>query len=310
MSARGLAMFASLLATPLVAQQPAVARIDAIGATSLASWTATDSGRLTEVRLPATVVAGAPRSYQVVAIPVPQAMQSAENVAVEIEELNDFSVLGAKRRTIDAASRRKSISLTVGIPASALAGRLVAAEARFTAPGLPTFAVPVEVDVSLVRKLEIRKAATPLSAQAGSDLIVPFEIVNAGNARETVLPQITLPSGWASREVRQSALDISPAQSVKKRLRVHIPSLSSTGSSFVQIELKTDSSVAGSETIRDGLPLSVRFSSPAIQGVTCPTAPLTDQLCAAHDGDTWTARLPSSATSAIVLAQVNLNPPL
>jgi hypothetical protein len=68
--------------------------------------------------------------------------------------------------------------------------------------------------------------------------------------------------------------------------------------------------LTGSETLRDGLPLSVRFSSPAIQGVSCPTAPLTDQLCAAHDGDTWTARLPSSATSAIVLAQVNLNPPL
>jgi hypothetical protein len=67
--------------------------------------------------------------------------------------------------------------------------------------------------------------------------------------------------------------------------------------------------LTGSETLRDGLPLSVRFSSPVIQGVSCPTAPLTDSLCATRDGDTWTARLPSSATSAIVLAQVNLNPP-
>lgn len=243
-------MVGTLLATPLVAQQPAVARINAVGATSLASWIAADSGKSSEIRLPAAVVAGAPRSYQVVAIPIPQAMLSAENVAVEIHELNDFSVLGAKTRKLEPASRRKNISLTVGIPASALAGRLVAAEARFTAPGLPTFAIPVEVEVSLVRKLEIRKASAPLTAQAGSDLVVPFEIVNAGNARETILPQITLPSGWASREVRQSALEIPPAQSVKKRLRVHIPALSSTGSSFVQIEMKSDSGVVGSETIR------------------------------------------------------------
>jgi hypothetical protein len=68
--------------------------------------------------------------------------------------------------------------------------------------------------------------------------------------------------------------------------------------------------LTGSETLRDGLPLSVRFSSPVIQGVSCPTAPLADSLCATHNGDTWTARLPSSATGAIVLAQVNLNPPL
>lgn len=68
--------------------------------------------------------------------------------------------------------------------------------------------------------------------------------------------------------------------------------------------------LTGSETLRHGLPLSVRFSSPVIQGVSCPTAPLADSLCATHNGDTWTARLPSSATGAIVLAQVNLNPPL
>jgi hypothetical protein len=66
--------------------------------------------------------------------------------------------------------------------------------------------------------------------------------------------------------------------------------------------------LTGSETLRDGLPLSVRFTSAVVQGVSCPTAPLADSLCAAHSGQTWTALLPSSATSPIVLAQVNLKP--
>jgi|GEM_PF-4450939 len=68
--------------------------------------------------------------------------------------------------------------------------------------------------------------------------------------------------------------------------------------------------LTGSQAMRDGLPVLVRFDTPVVQGVSCPSAPLADSLCAAHRGNTWTARLPASATSAIVLAQVNLNPPI
>jgi hypothetical protein len=69
------------------------------------------------------------------------------------------------------------------------------------------------------------------------------------------------------------------------------------------------SPLTGSQALRAGLPVSVRFTSAAVQGVSCPSAPLADSLCAVHSGDTWTALLPSSATSPIVVAQVNLNPP-
>jgi hypothetical protein len=200
------------------------------------------------MRLPAAVVSGAPRSYQIVSIPIPDAMVVAENASVELVELNEFSVLGSKARKL--APRKSRLNITVGIPASALAGRLVAAEARFSAPGLPTYAIPIEVDVSLVRKLEIRRAPAPLNAQAGSDVILPFEIVNAGNAREHVEANLALPAGWALREVHLPAIEIGPAESVRKRVRLHIPTLASTGSSFVQLELRTDPDVVGSETIR------------------------------------------------------------
>jgi hypothetical protein len=69
------------------------------------------------------------------------------------------------------------------------------------------------------------------------------------------------------------------------------------------------SPLTGSQALRAGLPVSVRFTSAAVQGVSCASAPLADSLCAVHSGDTWTALLPSSATSPIVVAQVNLNPP-
>ena len=235
--------------TVAAAQEPARARIDAVTPVAMASWRA-DSGKVAEVRLPAIVVSGAPRSYQVVAVSIPDAIIAAQNASVEIVEQNEFSVLGARRRTIDTNARRTRLSITIGIPASAVAGRSVAAEARFTAPGLPTFAIPIEVDVSLIRKIEIRHTLAPVNAQAGNDVILPLDLVNAGNAREQIAMQVVLPSGWASRDLRQSPVEIGPAQTVKKRLRIHIPTLASTGSSFVQVELRSGSDVVGSETLR------------------------------------------------------------
>ena len=238
-----------VVAGAATAQQSASPRIDAVSPVAMASWRA-DSGKIAEVRLPATVVSGAPRTYQVVAVSIPQAIVAAENATVEIVELNDFTVLGSRSRKLESNVRKTRLSVTIGIPAAALAGRLVAAEARFNAPGLPTFAIPIEVDVSLVRKIEIRSSAAPLSAQAGNDLILPFEIVNSGNAREEIVSRITLPTGWSNREVHLAAVEIAPAQTVKKRVRVHIPTLASTGSSFVQVELRSGSDVVGTETMR------------------------------------------------------------
>lgn len=217
---------------------------------SLATWNGTtgDSADDVEITLPAVATSGAPRSFQVVSIPVPEAFSRVMKLELEIIPRGEFVVLGPRIRPIPSTGRRR-VGVTLGIPAGALAGRLIAAEARFSSPGSATLVVPIEIDVSLVRAVLLRVGRNAITGQAGSDVILPFEIVNSGNARETVQPQLTLPSGWASRELHQSALEIGPGEAVKRRVRLAIPALSSTGSSFVRVDLRGRDSIFGSETM-------------------------------------------------------------
>ncbi|MEO8908946.1 MAG: NEW3 domain-containing protein [Gemmatimonadaceae bacterium] len=203
-----------------------------------------DSSSDIEITLPSVMVTGAPRSYQVVSIPVPDALANASNVELEIVPRGDFVVLGARTRSL-AATATKRVGITIGIPASALAGRLTAAEARFSAQGSAKLVVPVEINVSLVRRIVLRPSDVPINGQAGNEVIVPFEIVNSGNARENVSAELTLPPGWSSRELRQTSIALEPGETLRKRVRLSIPPLSSTGSSFIHIVLRAEDNLLG-----------------------------------------------------------------
>jgi hypothetical protein len=204
-----------------------------------------------EIRLPSVSVAGPPRSYQVVAIPVPDALAHSSDVQVEIVPAGEFVILGPHTRQINPrATGKPRVGFTIGIPANALAGRLIAAEARFTSAGSATLVVPVEIDVSLVRNVVLRPSTAAINGQAGSDIILPFDIVNSGNAKEAVSAELVLPSGWASREIRSGASPIAPGEIVKRRIRLSIPALSATGSSFIRIDLRDGAEVLGSETMK------------------------------------------------------------
>ena len=222
-------------------------RTDPVTPVSLATWSPADSGAGAEVRLPTVAASGSPRSYLVVSVPVPDALSRAPKIDVELVARGEFVVLGSKTRTLSATGSRK-VAVTIGIPASALAGHLLAAEARFSAPGTAVFVVPVEIDVALVRSIALKPSVAAINAQAGSDVILPFEIVNAGNAREAVEAELVLPEGWSTRELHQSSLTIDPGQTIKRRVRLHVPQLSSTGSSFIQINLRQRAEVLATHT--------------------------------------------------------------
>jgi hypothetical protein len=206
-----------------------------------------DSAGDIEIGLPSVSGSGAPRSYQVVSIPIPDAFAHSADLELEIVPHGDFVVLGARRRSLPQSGKNR-VGVTIGIPASALAGRLTAADARFSARGAPTFVVPVEIDVSLVRQITLRPGTAPINAQAGSDVIVPFSIVNSGNAQEKLSVELDLPSGWSSRELRPAPVMIGPGESIRKRVRLAVPALSSTGSSFVRIVLRNSDGIVGDET--------------------------------------------------------------
>jgi hypothetical protein len=183
----------------------------------------------------------------VVSIPIPDAFAGSADVKLEMVPHGEFVVLGPRTRFLTASAKHR-VGVTIGIPASALAGRLIVADARFSAPGSATLVVPVEIDVNLVRQIALRPGSAPINAQAGSDVIVPFTIVNSGNAREKVNVELQLPSGWSSRELRQTVVSIEPGESIRKRARLSVPPLSNTGSSFVRIVLRSGEEVVGDET--------------------------------------------------------------
>ncbi|MFL5486110.1 MAG: NEW3 domain-containing protein [Gemmatimonadaceae bacterium] len=202
-----------------------------------------------EVTLPSVTVSGSPRSYQIVSIPVPDAIARSPRIGVEIVPRGEFVILGQRTRSLETQASRSRVSVTIGVPAGALAGRLSAAEARFSAPGSPSLVVPIEIDVALIRKIALRPTAGPINAQAGSDVILPLEITNSGNAIDTIAADLSLPTGWSTREARDAALVIAPGEIIKRRLRLKVPALSSTGSSFVHVDLLAGRDTVAAETI-------------------------------------------------------------
>jgi hypothetical protein len=207
-----------------------------------------DSSREIDITLPSVAGTGGPRTYQVVSIPIPDALAHSADVELEIVPHGDFMILGPRTRSISPSGKNR-IGVTIGIPASALAGRLVAAEARFSSPGSSTLVIPIEINVSLVRQITLRPGAAPINGQAGNDVVLPFEIVNSGNAAEQVSVELGLPSGWSSKQLRQTPIAMVPGETLKKRVRLTIPALSSTGSSFVHITLRSGDEIVGEQTM-------------------------------------------------------------
>ena len=228
----------------------ALAQTPASGTPSVAVVFRTDSGVDVRTPLQSVVVSGAPRTYQVISVPVPDPLANSAHVEVVIAPRGEFMILGPRTRSMNPRSAPKSrLALTLGIPASAVAGRTVAAEVRFYASGSPILVVPVEIDVTLVRNVVLRPGAGPINAQAGNDVILPFEIANAGNASETINADLALPTGWATRDVHQSPLVIAPGETLKRRVRLKVPALSSTGSSFIQVSLRAGRDTLASATM-------------------------------------------------------------
>jgi hypothetical protein len=211
------------------------------------AFDAGDSSAPGTITAASVTAAGAPRSYQVVSISVPEALSHAPHIEVTVRPRGDFQILGPRARSIDAGPGRNHVAVTIGVPAAAIAGKAIAAEVRFYASGSPTMLVPVEIDVTLVRKIVLKSAVGSLNAQAGNDVVLPFEIANAGNAVEKISADLDLPSGWASRDIRQSTLELAPGETIKRRVRLKVPALSATGSSFVRVSLRSGADTLASE---------------------------------------------------------------
>ncbi|MFN2636549.1 MAG: hypothetical protein ABR585_05955 [Gemmatimonadaceae bacterium] len=243
----GFALGAAAAAAQSPAEPP---RADRISPVALATWSDRKSPVVvSEITLPSVVITGAPRSFQVVSIPLPQGLPRGEDIEIDVIPHGDFSVLGPRARKLGTRTRGDRVGVTLGIPAGARAGRLVAAEARFSLSNGTTLVVPIEVDVSRVRQVLLRTPTSPINGQAAGEIVLPFQVTNSGNGSETIETQLELPSGWSSRDLLVPMV-LEPNESVKKRVRLRIPALSNTGSSFILVNLRSGGDSLASDLVR------------------------------------------------------------
>jgi hypothetical protein len=220
----------------------------------------------------AVVAAGSPRSYQVVSIPIPAELPRTGDAIVEIVPQGSFVVLGARIRSLSAMEGRPSFTITIGVPAAALAGRAPAAQARFSVGGVTRVIVPIEIDVAPVRDLAVTTPPGPLRARAGDRVIVRYDLMNGGNVAEAVDVSVIAPSLWTGKQVAPRRTAISAGHTLPQQTVIAIPRTAGTGSFFARLQLIDNGTVRREVPVRievlDALGGALRSGPQIVTAVT------------------------------------------
>lgn len=226
-------------------------------------------------------VAGAPGSYQVVAVPVPPGFAPGRPVAFEVIPAGTAPLLGARGGTLEPGPGARVVALSVGVPAGAHAGRTVVAQVRFAAEGL-TAAVPVELDVARVRRAALALRQATAAARLGERVVVGYRLTNAGNAPDTFLVRASVPAGWRAIAARTHVLEAGAA--ADGVVAMAVPRNASTGSAEVVLAAADGAGelvraparleVVGTDAARPGDVWRVTPGVAAVFGDTAAAAPV------------------------------------
>ncbi len=178
--------------------------------------------------------AGAPGTYQVLAVAVPASFPADRRVAFEVVPAGAARLLGALHGELGPTSGGgRVVVLTVGVPAGARAGREQVARVRFSGEAGSAIEVPVELDVSRVRRASLTVAQGVFATRLGERAAVRYRLTNTGNAPDSLSVRTTVPPGWVSAPVRAHVLQAGG--SLEEEVTVAVPRAASTGSSRVEL---------------------------------------------------------------------------
>ncbi len=177
-------------------------------------------------------VAGSPGTYQVVAVAVPASLAAQPRVAFEVVPSGAAPLLGALRGELASGSGRVVV-LTVGVPTSARAGRAQVARVRFAGAAGPAIELPVELEVSRVRRASLVLAQGVYGTRVGERVAVHYRLSNTGNAPDSFAVRATAPAGWAHVPPRAHVLPAGGSR--EEDVMVAVPRAASTGSSQVAL---------------------------------------------------------------------------
>lgn len=250
--------------------------VDSLGATRVA---------------PTVSVSAAPRSVQVITVPVPREFVGADEVSWTVT-VRDRTAIGGVTVSGEHSGRVRHdpspVLLTVSIPSSARAGRVAVAEVHFQrtqriavrttseegemrsdADGharrverapitTTTVIVPLEVQVTRIVGVQVASAGALVHVASGAQGQVPVTITNHGNATDTVRLALTVPEGWRASFADAGPVIVAAGASVTRDLRLAAPRQYLPGSSVVFVEaIRSDTATLASDVARANRQLAV-----------------------------------------------------
>lgn len=159
-----------------------------------------------------------PATFQVIAVPVPEGLSAGRPVSYHIIGTGAGTILGRRTGTTDGGP----VLVTIGVPATALAGPLTIAHVRFSAPPTAEVETPLELDVGLVRRIAVSPSRAQQGVGAGGRVRLSYRIANEGNAPDTVAVHVDLPPGWRRLDTER-AIAIPAGKSADRSAHLSVP---------------------------------------------------------------------------------------
>lgn len=200
--------------------------------------TASDAGGEEREVASVVVAAAAPRSFRVVTVTVPAELRATRKIAYDVVADGSISLLGARHGTIAGSS---AVMLTVGVPATAAAGRTRAGFVRFVADGRPAVRAPIDVEVNRIARVTVTATQTMRGAHPGDRVELAFTILNAGNQLDTLALSLEAPARWNARIVGAPRFALQRGESIERSVAATIPLSADLGDGAITLVATTQS---------------------------------------------------------------------
>ncbi len=196
------------------------------------------AARAGALRLPTVVSEGVPRGLVTMIVPIPAELANAPEVTFEVRTLGGVEILGRLRgpaRVAGAPSRPRV--LTLRVPAGADAGMVDVAEVTFRDREGREFVVPLQLRVTVVRSLTVMGTLEMRALRAGDRLDLPYRIINAGNATDTVRIVVRGPLAWGTRLDRDATVIVGPRAQIAFAVSVGVPQAANIGDHTLAVSI-------------------------------------------------------------------------
>jgi len=213
--------------------EPVVTAIPIVSAIGTAIGRGVRAGDVSIVSGAPVAVRGLPRTFQVVAVPVPAEFFGQSSVRYAVEETPGFIVVGRRWGDLDPHEHGSAL-VTISIPASAKAGTTAAATVLFTAD-TTGIRVPIMADVAPVRLIALGGRTRIDDLRPGERFDLTFTVTNLGNADDTVRVDIDGPDDWRIASRAFAPFVVAAGATREIRTRVEVPDRSGTGGFFFRV---------------------------------------------------------------------------